>query len=88
MMDFFYSYFSIKQTITTSTTTATTTTTTAATTTSTTATTTEALPGVWGNRGIRPFIYGEQGNKSLKLKGTGEQTKTILENRENRKLKF
>ena len=43
-------------TTTTSTTTATTTTTTAATTTSTTATTTEALPGVWGNRGIRPFI--------------------------------
>ena len=33
----------------------------------------EALPGVWGNRGIRPFVSGEQGNKSLKLKGTGEQ---------------
>ena len=30
----------------------------------------EALPGVWGNRGIRPFISDEQGNKSLKLKGT------------------
>ena len=35
----------------------------------------EALPGVWGNRGIRPFISGEQGNKSLKLKRTGEQSK-------------
>ena len=34
---------------------------------------TEALPGVLGNRGIRPFISGEQGNKSIKLKGTGEQ---------------
>ena len=33
----------------------------------------EALPGVLGNRGIRLFISGEQGNKSLKLKGTGEQ---------------
>ena len=33
----------------------------------------EALPGVLGNRGIRPFISGEQGNKRLKLKGTGEQ---------------
>ena len=33
----------------------------------------EALPGVLGNRGIRPFISGEQWNKSLKLKGTGEQ---------------
>ena len=33
----------------------------------------EALPGVWGNRGIRPFISGEQRNKSLKLKGTGKQ---------------
>ena len=33
----------------------------------------EALPGVLGNRGIMPFISGEQGNKSLKLKGTGEQ---------------
>ena len=32
----------------------------------------EVLPGVLGNRGIRPFISGEQGNKSLKLKGTGE----------------
>ena len=34
---------------------------------------TEALPRVLGNRGIRPFISWEQGNKSLKLKGTGEQ---------------
>ena len=33
----------------------------------------EALPGVWGNRRIRPFISGEQGNKSLKLKGTGNK---------------
>ena len=33
----------------------------------------EALPGVLGNRGIRPFISGEQGNKSLKLMGTWEQ---------------
>ena len=33
----------------------------------------EALPGVLGYMGIRPFISGEQGNKSLKLKGTGEQ---------------
>ena len=32
----------------------------------------EVFPGVWGNRTIRPFISGEQGNKSLKLKGTGE----------------
>ena len=28
--------------------------------------------GLWGT-GIRLFISGEQGNKSLKLKGTGEQ---------------
>ena len=33
----------------------------------------EVLPGVLGNRGIRPSISGDQGNKSLKLKGTGEQ---------------
>ena len=33
----------------------------------------EALPGVLGNRGIRPFISGEQVVKSLKLKGTAEQ---------------
>ena len=28
------------------------------------------------NRGTRPFISGEQGNKSLKLKGIGEQRNT------------
>ena len=33
----------------------------------------EALPGVMGNRGIMSFILGEQGNTSLKMKGTGEQ---------------
>ena len=33
----------------------------------------EALPGVWRNREIRLFISGEQGNKGLKPKGTGEQ---------------
>ena len=33
----------------------------------------EALPRVLWNRGIRPFISGEHENKSLKLKGTGEQ---------------
>ena len=33
----------------------------------------EALPGVLGNGGIRPFISGEQGNKILKLKGKGDQ---------------
>ena len=32
-----------------------------------------AIPGVLGNRGIRSFISGEQGNTSLKLKGTGDQ---------------
>ena len=32
----------------------------------------EALPRVLGNRGIRSFISGEQGNKSLKLKRTRE----------------
>ena len=32
----------------------------------------EALPWVLGSRGM-PFISGKQGNKSLKLKGTGEQ---------------
>ena len=31
----------------------------------------EALPGVLGNWGIRSFTAREQGNKSLKLKGTG-----------------
>ena len=33
----------------------------------------EALPGVWGNRGKRAFISGEQGNKAQILRGTGEQ---------------
>ena len=33
----------------------------------------EALQGVLGNRGIRPLISGEQGNKHHKLKGTGDQ---------------
>ena len=33
----------------------------------------KALPGVWRKRGIRPFILGEQGKKSQKLKGKGEQ---------------
>ena len=32
----------------------------------------EALPGVLKNMGIRPFTSGEQGNKSLKVKETGE----------------
>ena len=36
----------------------------------------EALPEVLGNRGIRPFISGEQGNKSLKRKGTRKQSPT------------
>ena len=35
--------------------------------------TSEALPGVFGNRGTRAFISGEQGNKGQILKGTGEQ---------------
>ena len=33
----------------------------------------EALPGVWGNRGKRVFISGEQGNKGQILRGTREQ---------------
>ena len=33
----------------------------------------EALQWVLGNRVIRPFISGEQGNISLKLKETGER---------------
>ena len=32
----------------------------------------KALQGVLGNREKTPFISEEQGNKSLKLKGTGE----------------
>ena len=33
----------------------------------------EALPGVFGNRGNRAFISGEQGNKGQLLRKTGEQ---------------
>ena len=33
----------------------------------------EALLGVFGNRGNRAFISGEQGNKGQVLRGTGEQ---------------
>ena len=33
----------------------------------------EALLGDFGNRGMRAFISGEQGNKGLKMRGTGEQ---------------
>ena len=33
----------------------------------------EAHPGILGNRGKRVFISGEQGNKGLILRGTGEQ---------------
>ena len=32
----------------------------------------EALPGVLGNRGTRAIFSGEQGNKGLKIRGTGE----------------
>ena len=38
----------------------------------------EALPGVLGNRGLRPFIEGEQENKGTgkyKLKGTNQGNK-------------
>ena len=34
---------------------------------------TEALPGVLGNKGTMPLITGKRGNKSLNMKGTGEQ---------------
>ena len=44
----------------------------------------DALPGVLGSRGIRPFISGEQRNKSLKLKGT----KAISGNMEHRNKDF
>ena len=33
----------------------------------------EAIPGVLGNREIRAFISGAQGNKGLKMRVTGEQ---------------
>ena len=40
----------------------------------------------WGT-GIRPFISWEQGNESLKLKGTGEQRQFLgTANRENQDL--
>ena len=42
--------------------------------------------GFFRNRGIRPFISGEQENKSLKLKGTGDQS--VLGSREHRKSRF
>ena len=49
----------------------------------------EAFPEVLGNRGIRPFISGEQRNKSLKLKGTGEQRQFWgTENIENQDFDF
>ena len=45
--------------------------------------------GFWGNRGIRPFISGEQGNKSLKLKERGEQRQFWgTENIENQDFDF
>ena len=47
----------------------------------------EDLLEVLWNRGIRPFISGEQGNKSLKLKRTGG-TKAILRNLENQDFDF
>ena len=33
----------------------------------------EVLPGVLGNRGTRAFFSKEQGNKGLKIRGSGEQ---------------
>ena len=32
----------------------------------------EAIPGVLGNRGARAIFSWEQGNKGLKIRGTGE----------------
>ena len=46
----------------------------------------EALPGVLGNRGIRPFISGEQGKQS-KTEGNRE-TKVIFGNREHRTSRY
>ena len=40
----------------------------------------EALPGILGNRGIRPFISGEQGNKSITERNRG--TKAVLSNQD------
>ena len=49
----------------------------------------EALSGLMGNMGIMSFISGEQGDISLKMKGTGERgTNLILGNREHRKRKL
>ena len=51
----------------------------------------EALPGVLGNRGTRTFISyisGEQKNNCLKMRGTGEQARAILGNKEQRKSRF
>ena len=43
---------------------------------------TEALPGVWGNRRIRPFISVEQGEQKSKIEGNkgyfGEQGKMLI----------
>ena len=46
----------------------------------------EALPEVLGNRGTRACISGGQGNKCIKMRGTG--TMAILGNREHRKQDF
>ena len=47
----------------------------------------DALPGVWGNRGKRVFISGEQGNKDSNFE-VNRGTKTILGNREHKKQSF
>ena len=46
----------------------------------------KALPGVWGNRGTRSIISGEQGNQNLKLKENGEQRQ--FWGKEHRKSRF
>ena len=48
---------------------------------------TEALQGVLGNRGIRPFISGEQKSKTEGNRGNSGR-KAILGNREHRKSRF
>ena len=48
----------------------------------------EALPGVLRNRGIRLFISGEQGNKCLKLKGTGNKGSSREQETENQDFDF
>ena len=45
---------------------------------------TEALPGVFGNRGIGPFISRDQKSKTEGNRGT----KSVLGNREHRKSRF